>query len=879
MSTTNSTVGKPLTVKYPFVTASGQDYRDLDTLLNDLGAQSGGYYLLGANNYWHGGIHITDEKFAQHKKDHPVRCMMDGEVIAYRLNLQYPTQSWQVNSQLPAKDIRYSNGFCLVRHKYTSQSNQEEGAQNGETNQLTFYSLYMHLADYKTYTADAVSEPKMVAITKDVRAREPGHLSHSLGVLKHGSQILVDPAQTPLPFGSNQYYQVTIKTPAAGSGATLTAETPVYLYAGCFPDGTFSATEKPKLPVYWKGTVTAYSKEPMKVYDTKENCIQRTVEPIARLNERQTFTFQLDKAIRNVMIKGVSHSIAECQYPTSATFGYEPCSSGWMIVDESQVIWDKLEPTEFDSIVKFSEPLPIFAGDPIGLMGVWESPKAPYTNNDIQSKMLMHMELFAADDKSALGKFLSNEAGLKTGKKYLKVPKGSKLYSSDGDGSFVHPHELLSAARDYVFEESACTQVKDTAGTVFYNLKGIRNGEGATGPIDFAHVKIEGEVKLVTQHDWNELGFTSIEEINDNSDGYVDPDKIASPLFQDIFKKIDSSHDGMISGEEIKNALQRDKELRNDLFKMIAGHPSEWHRITQTNMKTKFDELNAQNTDENYKKANQLELDKFLKFEFVSQVDGLTQKFWHFHPVIATGVLKNNDWFDISMFISKYKLQHHDSNKFGAYDRNVKINIPQLNNASEENLKNPLHEMKKQYSNYFVTFNAKYVAYMLSTIRVESYSYWTRSPEFFKPVAENISYEKAERNYGCGDDASIVNRQRAIANGNSVVGDGYKYRGRGLVQLTWRNSYERWSNELNADFINQPDLIMDLTYSVSIMMKGMSEGLFRSGHCLARYLGDDKRDYYNARLIINGYRDGRPDKTEQFTDFAEHFESIIKECM
>ena len=125
MSTTNSPVRKPLAVKYPFVTESGQDYSDIDAPLNDLCAQSGGYYLLGANNYWHGGIHITDEKFAQHKDKYPVRCMMDGEVIAYRLNQQYPTQSWQANPQLPAKTIRYSNGFCLVRHKYTSQSNQE----------------------------------------------------------------------------------------------------------------------------------------------------------------------------------------------------------------------------------------------------------------------------------------------------------------------------------------------------------------------------------------------------------------------------------------------------------------------------------------------------------------------------------------------------------------------------------------------------------------------------------------------------------------------------------------------------------------------------------------------------------------------------------
>jgi hypothetical protein len=75
---------------------------------------------------------------------------------------------------------------------------------------------------------------------------------------------------------------------------------------------------------------------------------------------------------------------------------------------------------------------------------------------------------------------------------------------------------------------------------------------------------------------------------------------------------------------------------------------------------------------------------------------------------------------------------------------------------------------------------------------------------------------------------------------------------------------------------------MELNNAVSIMMKGMSEGLFRSGHSLPRYLGDDKRDYYHARLIINGNKRVNgvliPDKTEQFIDYAEHFESIIQEC-
>lgn len=646
MSTPNPpATKKPLAVKYPFVTESGQDYRELDTLLNDLGAQSGGYYLLGANNYWHGGIHITGEKFAQHQNEHPVRCMMDGVVVAYRLNRQYPTQKWQPTGNSAAKDLKFSNGFCLVRHDYESPVNQQDGEHNGKTNTLTFYSLYMHLADYRTYTADTAQSVKTITITKDTNARDAAAIANVIGTLKQGSTVQLDSQQSPIQATARgrryHFYLVTVQMPAADSAPTVTTGMRVYLYAGCFPADTFTAVEKPKLPGYWKATVTGKSKEPMRIYDSKAHCMQRNVPPVTVLNPEQPCTFQTEKIIKNVAIKGKSHSIAKCQFPASATFRGDPISSGWMIVDESQVTWEKVEPSEFDSIVKLTEPMPIAAGDPIGLMGIWESPEPPFMTETTKIRHQMHIELFTADDKAALEAFLSNSAGLTTGKKYLKVPKGSQLYSSDGHGNFVNPDPLLNAARDYVFEESACRQVKDTAGTVFYHLKGIKTGEAATGPIDFAHVKLEGNVKLVTQHDWQALGFTTIEETNDDSDGYINPEKITSPLFQDIFKRVDGINsrngqgDGVLTGTEIRNALQQDKELRSDLYKMIAGHPSEWHQATQNNLKTHVDKLNTDNAEE-YKNANQFEVERFLQCEFVSQIEGLTQKLWHFHPIVIS---------------------------------------------------------------------------------------------------------------------------------------------------------------------------------------------------------------------------------------------------
>jgi len=72
---------------------------------------------------------------------------------------------------------------------------------------------------------------------------------------------------------------------------------------------------------------------------------------------------------------------------------------------------------------------------------------------------------------------------------------------------------------------------------------------------------------------------------------------------------------------------------------MIAGHPSEWHQTTQQNIKKRIDAKNAENTDAVYKKANQFEIDRFLKCEFVSQIDGLPQKLWHFNIVNLANIL------------------------------------------------------------------------------------------------------------------------------------------------------------------------------------------------------------------------------------------------
>lgn len=68
--------------------------------------------------------------------------------------------------------------------------------------------------------------------------------------------------------------------------------------------------------------------------------------------------------------------------------------------------------------------------------------------------------------------------------------------------------------------------------------------------------------------------------------------------------------------------------------------------------------------------------------------------------------------------------------------------------------------------------------------------------------------------------------------GNTVPGDGYLYRGRGLIQITGRHNYERVSQALATDFVNNPDQLAEPEYAVrSAMWFWESHGLNDMADC------------------------------------------------
>lgn len=103
--------------QFPVRKADGSHY-SLEELYKELEKENSGHYLLGNHGFWHGGIHFSDASMPHAKLKQAVRCMADGEVVAYRLNKDYLMSSFQGPEKVDS--LRYSTSFCLVRHTYES---------------------------------------------------------------------------------------------------------------------------------------------------------------------------------------------------------------------------------------------------------------------------------------------------------------------------------------------------------------------------------------------------------------------------------------------------------------------------------------------------------------------------------------------------------------------------------------------------------------------------------------------------------------------------------------------------------------------------------------------------------------------------------------
>jgi hypothetical protein len=160
----------------------------------------------------------------------------------------------------------------------------------------------------------------------------------------------------------------------------------------------------------------------------------------------------------------------------------------------------------------------------------------------------------------------------------------------------------------------------------------------------------------------------------------------------------------------------------------------------------------------------------------------------------------------------------------------------------------------------------RWLAYMLATAHHET----------------GGSLQAVRETFAATDDEAVARLERAFRAGKLPTvttpywrrdAGGRSYYGRGLVQMTHRENYQKMSRITGLDLVAEPDLALRLDVAATILVVGMTEGLF-SGARLADFFCGMKADWTGARKIVNGR-----DRAAKIAATARIFDAAIRSAL
>lgn len=168
--------------------------------------------------------------------------------------------------------------------------------------------------------------------------------------------------------------------------------------------------------------------------------------------------------------------------------------------------------------------------------------------------------------------------------------------------------------------------------------------------------------------------------------------------------------------------------------------------------------------------------------------------------------------------------------------------------------------------------NNAFIKYHITDINEKAMflSQTTHESNDYKRLEESFNYspkrlfEVFRKRVGSLENAKKLCDEGAKAIADFVYGgrlgnakdEGYKYRGRGIIQLTGKNNYEYYGKKINIDLVNNPNLAKEPDTAIEIALLFWKEkecGLYAK-------IGDVK----TVTKLINGGYNGLADRQRRF---------------
>lgn len=148
-----------------------------------------------------------------------------------------------------------------------------------------------------------------------------------------------------------------------------------------------------------------------------------------------------------------------------------------------------------------------------------------------------------------------------------------------------------------------------------------------------------------------------------------------------------------------------------------------------------------------------------------------------------------------------------------------------------------------------------------------------------KPISENLNYSAEglvkifKRYFPTLEIAKLYTRQpqkiankvysNRMGNGDENSGDGWKYRGKGFIQITGKNNYKALTQNTKIDYLNNPDLLLN---EADAMISAL---WYWNINNLNRFA--DKDDILSITKAINGGTNGIEDRKKHLLEYKKIF--------
>jgi predicted chitinase len=836
--------------------------------LTHLAKAAAGYYPLGINGLWHGGVHF-DSGTADTLDQSSVQCLADGEVVAYRIDTHSPTTRYFINAITVEKP--FSRNFVLVRHRL--QPPKLEGSADAPPS-LTFYSLYLHLQDWAVYQENsAIARPTfwpespILRVKQTVNDVRPGQLEQpGLNVFNKDWQGKV---LDLLPRGA----EVTV----SGAGDYRKLESSLGPAKLINADGSLS------------GYIAA-----------------SLLQPIAGNEHRITSS----KKWVNVRAEPVipSEVLVELPVGTVVTVSGEGDFRKLERIHQYvhfASLQGALEPLASDRVVVLDRPVAIKAGELIGHLGLYQDSGAQ------RAEKKLHLEVFSGDDVDLF---------LETSRAWAqRLPDNDRTWLKLAQGTAVVTHqEHVTAAKLKIWSTASPLSAADLLvpkslldglpadrkiqvaasdsrkACNWYRLDGLLH-DSDNNLLDGWVCEEVGVTPWLSPWSWE--GYDIIFDYSTPKhamasflsavDGFTEAQRERyrpladkddkGPMKSRLYEIIDRDRNGKMTAEELQAALRLPAHAQA-ISQLIIRKESEWFHQAQ-----KWDALDellghSGSTPHLNWLAEKQRIEQLSWWGEVAEKVGLPSwgKVYHFHPI---GLVGN---FQKSSFVFTLELMKALYPKLGASRySDLKAIADELNEHIDfYKLDTPLRRthffaqiLEETGENLIIEEDLSYRVSALTSL----FSYFRAHPDEAREHGFVIRQGRIKENglpMDQSDFEAIANgaygARSELGNRGHLSGDGWRYRGRGLKQLTGLYNYKMFAdwhdeNKLlwpsdNVDFVGSPDLLLNMKYAVrSAVSFWLSNKIYRvADQGSAPEVVDLVTD------IVNRGTGSRPDRKENF---------------